>query len=95
MQAAVSAVVFHVSHMGLSVILKWVLVQRFSAVDGVCCTTSWFGFRKQVCIIIVWVLYLTRSDGTSQLRLAGVPRKKNPMQERGGSYCAMSGTTVV
>lgn len=47
-QAAISAVVFHISHMVLSVVLKWVLVQRFSEVDGVCCTTSWFGFRKQV-----------------------------------------------
>lgn len=36
------------SHMALSVVLKWLLVQRFSEVDGVCCTTSWFGFRKQV-----------------------------------------------
>lgn len=47
-QAAVSAVVFHVTHMILSVILKWVLVQRFDQVDGVCYTTSWLGFRKQV-----------------------------------------------
>ncbi|CBJ29686.1 non-ribosomal peptide synthetase modules [Ectocarpus siliculosus] len=46
--AAVSAVVFHVTHMVLSVILKWVLVQRFSQVEGVCCTTSWLGFRKQI-----------------------------------------------
>lgn len=48
LQAAISAVVFHVSHMVLSVALKWLLVQRFSEVDGVCCTTSWLGFRKQV-----------------------------------------------
>ncbi|CAM9154206.1 unnamed protein product, partial [Sphacelaria rigidula] len=46
--AAVSAVVFHLCHMVLSVCLKWILVQRFSPVDGVCHTTSWLGFRKQI-----------------------------------------------
>ncbi|CAN0332812.1 unnamed protein product, partial [Laminaria digitata] len=45
---AVSAVVFHVTHMVLSVCLKWILVQRFVQVDGVCRTTSWLGFRKQI-----------------------------------------------
>ena len=47
-QAAASAVVFHLSHMGLSVGLKWLLVQRLPEVDGVCRTTSWLGIRKQV-----------------------------------------------
>ena len=68
-QAAVSAVVFHVTHMVLSVILKWALVQRFSEVDGVCCTTSWFGFRKQVS---GWVGGWVGLSCVSQRRLSAV-----------------------
>lgn len=47
-QVSISAVVFYLTHMVLTVLLKWVLVQRLSQVDGVVSTTSWLGFRKQV-----------------------------------------------
>ncbi len=47
-QVSTSAVVFYLTHMILTVLLKWVLVQRLSQVDGVVSTTSWLGFRKQV-----------------------------------------------
>ncbi|CAM9583172.1 unnamed protein product, partial [Discosporangium mesarthrocarpum] len=46
--AAVSAVVFFVTHMVVSVALKWLLVQRFTPIEGVCHTCSWLGFRKQI-----------------------------------------------
>lgn len=49
-QAAASAVVFHLTHMVLSVCLKWILVQRLPEAHGVYRTTSWLGIRKQVAI---------------------------------------------
>lgn len=44
--------------MALTVLLKWVLVQRLSQVDGVVLTTSWLGLRKQVLCVYKAHVYM-------------------------------------